>query len=285
MSHYLFADHRAIHRRSLRRIVKLVGVLIVALAVAPLLTRMGPGVRVTTAPDIGGRSAAWPAAVTSSAPTSVAKGFEPRTVGRSVQGRPIKMWSFGTGSRRVLLIGGIHGNEYGSGLASRLVAYFTAHPSAVPHGSKIDIVPCANPDGTAAHRRTNAHGVDINRNFPVAWSIHGARSGESPGVRPASEPETRVIMALLHEGRYCRAIALHSAGGLVDYDGPGGARLASRIARAARSRVVHLATLRTYTGSLGRYAPARYAIPTITWELQSASLGPHVIAGVQAAAR
>jgi len=185
----------------------------------------------------------------------------------------------------VLFIGGIHGNEYGAAVANQLVAYLRAHRAAVPRGSEIDIVSCANPDGLAAHRRTNADGVDINRNFPVGWSAQGARGGESAGVRPASEPETRAIMALLAGGHYCRVIALHSAGGLIDYDGPGGAKLASQIARAAGSRVVHLSALGTYTGSLGRYVPSRYAAPVITWELENASFGSRVLAGARAAMR
>jgi hypothetical protein len=92
-------------------------------------------------------------------------------------------------------------------------------------------------------------------------------------------------MGLLAKRRYTRVIALHSAGGLIDFDGPGGAGLARRIARAASLPVVHLAALRTYTGSLGRYVSAKYAIPNITWELVSGRLTSRVMAGVRAAIR
>ena len=207
-------------------------------------------------------------------------GWVSRTVGRSVKGRPIVVVSFGSGPRRVLFVGGVHGDEFGTDVANELVAYLKTHPAAVPVGSTIDIVPCANPDGFAAGRRTNARGVDINRNFPTGWRRSTVYGLALAGSRPASEPETRALIALLAARRYTRVVALHSAGGLIDFDGPGGLTLADRIGRAAGLPVVHLATLRGYTGSMGDYVPAKYGIPNITWELKGRSLTPPVLAGL-----
>ena len=82
------------------------------------------------------------------------------------------------GSRRVLIVGGIHGNEYGIPVAEAFLRYVRTHPSIVPSGTELDIITCANPDGRARNRRTNAHNVDLNRNFPARnWNRKKNASG------------------------------------------------------------------------------------------------------------
>ena len=64
-------------------------------------------------------------------------------------------------------------------------------------GIDLWVVPTYNPDGLARGTRKNAHGVDLNRNFPYRWKdLDG--SYES-GPRPASEPETRAMMRFLRD--------------------------------------------------------------------------------------
>lgn len=199
-------------------------------------------------------------------------------IGTSVQGRTIVAETFGTGSRRVLLVGGVHGNEYGTPIAEAFLRYVRSHPQVVPAGSELDIVTCANPDGRALNRRTNAHNVDLNRNFPARnWSRKLGAGGASPGSAPGSEPETQVLMALLDQQRYARIVSLHSRGGLIDWDGPGGWTLARRMGKAARAKVLRLPQ---YHGSMGSYIPPRYAVPIITWELSRRTINPAIRAGL-----
>ena len=114
---------------------------------------------------------------------------EARTVviGHSVRGRPIVARVLGApdAPRKILLVGCIHGDECAGRaiLPSLMRARVTA-------GVQLWLVATINPDGAAQDTRQNAHGVDLNRNFPFRW--HG---GGGPtyfaGPRPLSEPETR----------------------------------------------------------------------------------------------
>lgn len=204
-------------------------------------------------------------------------------IGKSLRGRAITMETFGTGRRRILLVGGVHGNEYGTPVVMAFLRYVRAHPSVVPSGTQLDVVACANPDGYANRRRTNARNVDINRNFPSRnWSRKRNRSGASPGARPGSEPETRALLALLQSKRYARVISLHSRGGILDWDGPGGWTVARRMSKASRVRVHRLGA---YHGSMGAFVPAKYRIPIITWELSSRAMNGRVRAGLLASLR
>ena len=64
---------------------------------------------------------------------------------------------------RVLVVGRIHGNE------TTGIAIADALEHRAPSDLDLWIVPHLNPDGVAADTRQNAHGVDLNRNFPWHW--------------------------------------------------------------------------------------------------------------------
>lgn len=230
-----------------------------------------------------------PAADTSPTPGGAETTSTPRSrtlrVGTSVRGRPIWLTRFGQGDRRVLIIGGIHGDEAGTRVARAFVTYLVAHPSAIPSGTELDIVACANPDGFAAQTRGNSRRVDLNRNFPArTWRF--MRWGRlTSGRRAASEPETRVIVRLLSR-RYARVVSLHSKAGWVDGSGRGGSVLGRRIARAAGVRYGDPAPTGSYPGSLGTYAPERYpATASVCWELTSRRMTTPVLRGLLAAVR
>jgi protein MpaA len=115
-----------------------------------------------------------------------------RTVllGRSWQGRPIEAVEVGNPSGRpVLVVGCIHGNET-AGIA---VAHALERLS--PRDLDLWVVPDLNPDGVAAATRQNAHGVDLNRNFPFRWRrLHGVYES---GPHPLSEREARIADRLI----------------------------------------------------------------------------------------
>jgi protein MpaA len=124
--------------------------------------------------------------------TSPASGLPTRTVmlGRSVEGRAITAVEVGDpAGTRILVVGCVHGDEpAGIALARRLARM-------APPGIDLWIVPSLNPDGRAAGTRGNAHGVDLNRNFPYRWRRVGGVYFSGP--RPLSEPEARIAYRLI----------------------------------------------------------------------------------------
>jgi protein MpaA len=205
--------------------------------------------------------------------------------GRSVRGRAIGVTRFGAGPRRMLVLGGVHGDEYGTPVARALERYLLAHPRALPAGARLDVLACGNPDGYAARTRANARRVDLNRNLPTrnwrrrlrardASSLLGLTGGRSPG----SEPETKAVLTLLAT-RYDAVVSLHSRAGILDCSGPGARALGRRMSRLCGLPLGRLWYDPYITGSLGRYVPERYDIPIVTVELRRARLD----AGLRAA--
>jgi protein MpaA len=159
-------------------------------------------------------------------------------IGRSVEGRPIVAWVYGppTAARKVLLIGVIHGNEQ-AGLAITSVE----RRRRVPRGVELWIVPELNPDGVAADTRQNAHGVDLNRNFPYRWDYTSDPTYDS-GPRPVSEPETRAAIRLVRRIHPAVTITYHQHMDLVDESG-GDRGIARRYAQVAGMRATCLTFL------------------------------------------
>jgi predicted deacylase len=144
-----------------------------------------------------------------------------QTIGYSVYGRPITAYTFGSGPA-VLYTGAIHGNEYGtSSLMYAWIDELEANARSIPAGRSVVVVPEINPDGVAAGTRTNAHNVDLNRNFATSdWrkDITDVNNRPFPGGggnSPMSEPETRVIAGFAASLHPSLILSYHSIGGVV----------------------------------------------------------------------
>ncbi len=147
----------------------------------------------------------------------------PIVIGKSVQGRPLEVYRFGTGSSERLIVAGMHGgNEYNTvELAEQLMAYIGEHPEVIPSDVTLYILHDLNPDGVArglnALGRANADGVDLNRNWPANWQKDWPRTGcwtttyVTGGTGPASEPETKALMAFIQSHHFVALINYHSA--------------------------------------------------------------------------
>jgi protein MpaA len=128
-------------------------------------------------------------------------------IGRSADGRPIMATESGApqAPSRVLVVGCIHGNECaGIAVIRRL------RRMRPPRTIDLWLVPTLNPDGRAADRRQNGHGVDLNRNFAAGWTRHGVPwSTYDSGPRPFSEPETRAARRLIERVRPTLSVWYH----------------------------------------------------------------------------
>ena len=128
-----------------------------------------------------------------SAGTAAAVVTTREVVGTSVEGRPIVAIHRAVpgATRVVLIIGCIHGDEQ----AGMRVVRRLRDRAHLPADLDLWLVPTVNPDGVAADRRTNAHGVDLNRNFAYHWRPTSKGLTWS-GPRPLSEPESVALGAL-----------------------------------------------------------------------------------------
>lgn len=175
---------------------------------------------------------------------------------------------------RVLLIGGIHGDEYSS--VSVVFKWLSVLQDDLGKNFHWRIVPVLNPDGLLRpprmSQRMNANGVDLNRNFPTPnWEVEAhdywvnrtrRNKRRYPGPAALSEPETAWLAEQIETFAPHAVVSVHAPHGVVDFDGP---RLPPR-----HLGPLELRLLGTYPGSMGRYIGVHKGIPILTVELESA---------------
>ena len=125
--------------------------------------------------------------------------------GHSVRGHEIRVVERDGArpGRTVLVVGCIHGNECaGTAVTRRLVS------GPAPAAGRLLVIEDLNPDGRRLGVRTNARGVDLNRNFPSGWRPR-PRGLEYSGPRPLSEPESRFARSVVRRYRPDVSIWFH----------------------------------------------------------------------------
>jgi hypothetical protein len=163
------------------------------------------------------------------------RGARVREMGRSVLDQPLFVVELGAMPKPTVptsvVLSAVHPIEW-IGIETHL-ALLEKLVDRPPKDRTIVSVPIVNPDGVRQveqHLRTgsrrfvrhNARGVDLNRNFDVAWGKRGFLQRllspiYSRGAGPESEPEVAAVVRELHERRVDRALSLHSFGGVVLY--------------------------------------------------------------------
>jgi hypothetical protein len=159
-------------------------------------------------------------------------------LGSSVENRKITAYHFGSGSKEILFVGGIHGGyEWNTALvAYELMDYLKANPNAIPKNVKVTVIPVLNPDGlnkvtgtpgrfsasdvssdenVVISGRFNANNVDLNRNFDCDWQASGVWQSRkvSGGSKVFSEPETMALKNYVESHKPTAVVAWYSAAG------------------------------------------------------------------------
>lgn len=201
-----------------------------------------------------------------------ARSFKGRTLwGKDVPAEDAKL--------RVMVVGGIHGDEMSSvSLVFHWLSLAQSPPADMPQGTTWRFIPSLNPDGLFASppRRVNANGVDLNRNFPTPnwardarsyWEIRTRRDPRRwPGSRPLSEPESQFLSQQMGSFKPHLIVSVHAPYGVLDFDGP--AVPPSRLGR------LYLDQVGIFPGSLGNFGGVHKGVPVVTIELPSATRTP-----------
>jgi murein peptide amidase A len=199
----------------------------------------------------------------------------------SVRGAPLYLCDVGASDAklRVLVTGAMHGDELSSAsVAMHWIRLAADEQVQMPQSVHWRFVPVLNPDGLFAQppRRVNAHGVDLNRNFPTPNWDHDApiywnkRTGRDPrrwpGPGPLSEPETRFLLQQMQTFKPHLIVSIHAPYGVLDFDGP--TVPPSRLGR------LYLDQVGIFPGSLGNYSGVHKGVPVVTIELPNAVRTP-----------
>ena len=210
---------------------------------------------------------------------------------RSVKGRALWMRDVrsdpgsadGNPTLRVLVIGGIHGDELSS---SSVALHWLRLAGQLPNDTQQPMhwrfIPALNPDGLLGEppRRVNANGVDLNRNFPtpdwardakIYWEKRTAKDPRRyPGVKPLSEPESKFLHEQMISFKPQLIVSIHAPYGVLDFDGPakGAYTPPSRLGR------LYLDQVGIFPGSLGNYGGVHRGTPVVTVELPNSTRTP-----------
>jgi murein peptide amidase A len=188
---------------------------------------------------------------------------------------------------RVMVVGGIHGDELSSSaLALHWIKLATQAPeNAISNapanfagGIHWRFIPMLNPDGLMAQpaKRVNAHGVDLNRNFPtpnwardakIYWEQKTKKDPRRwPGKEPLSEPESKFLHDEMANFKPNLIVSIHAPYGVLDFDGP--TVPPSKLGR------LYLDQVGIFPGSLGNYGGVHKGMPVVTIELPNAQRTP-----------
>ncbi len=193
---------------------------------------------------------------------------EPASAGKTISGADILMHQLGSGPLKVLVLGGVHGDESeGFLFLENYLDELRNGSLALPEGITVYMIPRLNPDGCSVLRRTNQRNVDLNRNLPtIDWTGEFTNVRYYPGDHAGSEVESKITVNLIAELEPHCIISMHSyEDAMVNFNGDceDWAKAMSEKNKLPPKGDIGYPT----PGSLGTYAGWERNIPTITLEI------------------
>lgn len=199
--------------------------------------------------------------------------FIPLKSGKSVEGDEIKAYKSETkGPEWIYIMAGVHGDEVeGVYLVAQLFEWLKQQDDIQ---RPTIVVPILNVDGYRAGTRTNAHGVDLNRNLPSKdWTPVARDAKYNPGTKPLSEPENIYLNKLFQKYPPKYIFSFHSWKPFINTNGDC-LEIAQFLERYNNYQIVQDDIQGHPTpGSLGEYGPQEYQAPVITFECPLLSSG------------
>lgn len=231
--------------------------------------------------------------------------FEWNHIRNSVQGDPLAWIVFGDTSDEgkssfkekdlTIIMCGVHGDEITPIKFCYDIMYFLRELYSDQEKvntelkSKVVVVaPIVNPDAFFKKwpTRVNAHGIDVNRNFPTKDWMKEARKvwisklhkdkRRNPGLSSGTEPEVIFQTNLIKRYGPDKIISVHAPLTMLDYDGPD--TIVSGMVDGEKAQELLIKMSKTasdykienypfFPGSLGNWAGKERDIPTYTLEL------------------
>lgn len=178
---------------------------------------------------------------------------------------PVHSYSFGRSGPKVLILGGVHGDEQeGVAAAWGLIDHFREIFSL---NLNLTIVPQFNADGILMHTRQNSRGVDLNRNLPTQdWSKQFKNARYNPGPSPKSEPENVALVNWIDLHKPSMIFSLHSWKPMLNINGK--CRPEAEVIHKITGYSIEEDIGYPTPGSLGTYSGLERDIPTLTYEIE-----------------
>jgi protein MpaA len=160
----------------------------------------------------------------------------------------------------------VHGDEpEGAYLVQKLFTWLKS-VAAQDLDLPIIIVPEVNPDGLKMNSRTNANGVDLNRNLPSQnWTSMAREPKYFPGHSPLSEPENKFLVSLFTQFPPKLILSFHSWYPVINYNGAC-KEVAELLASFNKYPIDADFSSHPTPGSLGEFGPQVLDCPVLTFE-------------------